>query len=42
VRFERRGFDYALSKCVHPDTPTGDTTLQRELNDAHSLWADRN
>jgi hypothetical protein len=31
----------ALSKCLHPDTPTGDTTLQRELNDAHSLWADR-
>jgi len=31
----------ALSKCLHPDTPTGDTTLQRELNDAHSVWADR-
>jgi hypothetical protein len=24
----------ALSRCLHPDTPTGDTTLQRELNAA--------
>jgi hypothetical protein len=26
----------ALSRCLHPDTPTGDTTLQRELNDAYN------
>jgi hypothetical protein len=32
----------AQSKCLPPDTPTGDTTQQRELNDAHSVWADRN
>jgi len=30
----------ALSKCLHPDTPTGDTTLQRELNDAHTATQD--
>lgn len=26
----------ALSRCLHPDTPTGSTELQRELNDARS------
>lgn len=26
----------ALSRCLHPDTPTGDKQLQQELNDAHS------
>ena len=32
----RRAAAYrALSKVLHPDTPTGDTALQRELNDAH-------
>ena len=26
----------ALSRVLHPDTPTGDTQLQRELNEAHA------
>lgn len=26
----------ALSKVLHPDVATGDTTLQRQLNDAYS------
>ncbi len=25
----------ALSRCLHPDTPSGDKQLQQELNDAH-------
>ena len=26
----------ALSRCLHPDTATGDKELQQELNDAHA------
>jgi hypothetical protein len=32
----RRAVYRALAKVLHPDTPTGDTALQRELNDAHA------
>lgn len=29
----------ALSRVLHPDTPTGDKQLQQELNDAHAQVA---
>lgn len=32
----------ALSRCLHPDTPTGDTELQRELNDARDQLTEGN